>query len=127
MRDGCRVLRSGGLMFEIGIGELDAGEVYGVFQRGQMYGESERGTRIERLQEFLRKHDCTPLLAESLTTRMRFAGRDGLVFLLETTPMMPDFDRERDAANVDEVVRRHSSDGQVVLTMHRTIVVARKD
>lgn len=121
------MLRSGGLMFEIGLGEQDGHEVYDVFRRGQMNGEPALGPRLERLQEFLRRHGCTPLVAESLTTRVRFTGREGLVFRLETTPMMPDFDRERDEANVDEVVRRHTSGGQVVLTMHRTIVVAQKD
>jgi ubiquinone/menaquinone biosynthesis C-methylase UbiE len=127
MREGCRVLRTGGLMFEIGIGEQDANEVCSLFGRGQMYGEPARGPRIDRLQAFLREYGFTPLLAESLMTRVRFEGRAGLVFLLETTPMMPDFDRERDAASVDEVVRRYSSEGQVVLTMHRTIVIAQKN
>ncbi|HEY8173864.1 MAG TPA: class I SAM-dependent methyltransferase, partial [Dehalococcoidia bacterium] len=127
MREGCRVLRTGGLIFEIGIGEQNAREVYEVFRRGQMFGEPERGPRVERLQTFLREHGCTPLLAESLTTRVRFAGRDGLVFVLETTPMIEDFNRERDASRVDEVVRRHSTEGTVILTMHRTIVIAQKD
>jgi SAM-dependent methyltransferase len=125
--EGWRVLRSGGLVFEIGIGEEDANEVYEVFRRGQMYGESERGPRIDRLQTVFRAHGFTPLLAESIVTRVRFSGRDGLLFLLDTTPMMPDFDRERDEAKVDEIVRRHTVDGQVILTMHRTIVIARKD
>lgn len=127
MREGSRVLGSGGLIFEIGIGEQDANEVYDVFRRGQMYGEAALGSRLERLQEFLRGHGFTPLLAESLTTRVRFGGRESLVFRLETTPMMPDFDRKGDAASVDEVVRRHSSEGEVILTMHRTIVIAQKD
>jgi ubiquinone/menaquinone biosynthesis C-methylase UbiE len=127
MREGCRVLRSGGLLFEIGIGEQDAHEVYDVFGRGQMHGEAALGPRIDRLQTFFRDHGVTPQLSESLTTRVRLAGRDGLVFRLETTPMMPDFDRERDAAYVDEVVRRHSFEGDVTLTMHRTIVIGQKD
>src|SRR5581483_2458190 len=36
MREGRRVLRSAGLIFEIGIGEQDANEVYDVFRRCQM-------------------------------------------------------------------------------------------
>lgn len=127
MREGCRVLRRGGLLFEIGIGEEDAREVYEVFGRGQMFGERERGPRVERVVSFVQAYRCIPLLAESLMTRVRFAGREGLVFLLETTPLMPDFDRELDAANVDEVVRRNSSEGEVILTMHRTIVIAQKE
>jgi SAM-dependent methyltransferase len=127
MSEGCRVLRRGGLIFEIGIGEENGHEVYEVFGRGQMFGERERGPRIDRLREFVADHGCTTILAESLTTRVRFAGRDGLLFLLETTPMMPDFDRNTDAASVDEVVRRHSFEGAVVLTMHRVILIARKD
>jgi ubiquinone/menaquinone biosynthesis C-methylase UbiE len=127
MREGCRVLRAGGLLFEIGIGEQNAREVYEVFGRGQMFGEPERGPRIERLQAFLRTHGCTPLLAESLTTRMRVPGREGLVFMLETTPMVEDFDLARDAQHVDEVVRRYEVDGTVSLKMHRVIVIARKD
>jgi ubiquinone/menaquinone biosynthesis C-methylase UbiE len=127
MEEGCRVLRRGGFLFEIGIGEEDAREVYEVFGRGQMFGERERGPRVDRIQSFVRTYGCTPLRAESLMTPVRFAGREGLVFCLETTPMMPDFDRELDAANVDEVVRRNSSEGQVTLTMHRTIIIAQKD
>lgn len=127
MRGGCRVLRTGGLIFEIGIGEQNAREVYDVFGRGQMFGEPERGPRVGRVQTFLRQHGCTPLLAESLTTRVHLAGREGLQFQLETTPMLDDFDPERDAKLVDEVVRRHSVDGRLALTMHRIVVIAQKD
>lgn len=127
MREGCRVLRRGGFVFEIGIGEQDAREVYDIFGRGQMFGEPELGPRTNRMQTFLRRYGCTPLLAENLTTREKFAGREGLEFRLTTTPMMEDFDRERDAALVEEVVRRHSTDGEVVLTMHRIVIVAQKD
>jgi SAM-dependent methyltransferase len=127
MREGNRVLRRGGLVFDIGIGEEDAREVYEVFGKGQMFGEREHGPRVERLQTLFTKHGYSTLLTESLMTRVRLAGRDGLLFRLETTPMMPDFDRERDAALVDEVVRRHSAEGSVVLTMQRTILIARKN
>jgi SAM-dependent methyltransferase len=127
MVEGHRVLRSGGLVFDIGIGEEDAQEVYEVFGRGQMFGERERGPRVERLRTYFGDHGYSTLLAENLQTRVRLAGRDGLLFRLETTPMMEDFDRERDADGVDEVVRRNSLDGSVVLTMHRTLVIARKD
>ncbi len=127
MREGSRVLRRGGLVFEIGIGEHDANEVCAVFGRGQMHGEAAKGPRIDRLQAFLRRHGFTPLLGESLTTHVRLPGRDGLLLALETTPLMPDFDRDGDGAHVDEVVRRHSSKGDVILTMHRIVVIARKD
>ena len=127
LREGLRVLRPGGLVFEIGIGELNTSELHEVFGRGQMHGERERGPRLARLQELLQQHGATPLLAESHTTRMRYPGREGLVHFLETTPALPDFDRDRDAASVDQVVRDHSSDGDVILTMHRIIVIAQKD
>jgi SAM-dependent methyltransferase len=126
MGEGLRVLKPGGLVFEIGIGEHNVTEVYEVFGRGQMLGQAARGPRIERLERFFRDHGCEPVVAESLTTRMRLPGRDGLVFQLETTPMIEDFDRERDARHVDEVVRRHATEDGLFVTMHRVIVVAVK-
>jgi SAM-dependent methyltransferase len=126
LREGLRALKPDGLVFEIGIGEHNVTEVYEVFGRGQMFGEAAHGPRVERLERLFRDHGCEPVVAESLTTRMRLPGRDGLVFQLETTPMIADFDRERDAQHVDEVVRRHATEDGLFVTMHRVIVVAVK-
>lgn len=127
LREGCRVLRPGGLALEIGIGERNRSEIYAVFGRGQMYGEPERGPRLDRLVAMCRARGLTPIVAESLLTHEYLPGREGLVFQLETTPTVDDFDPVADAGLVDQVVARNLTDRGIRLTMHRLVLVARKE
>jgi protein-L-isoaspartate O-methyltransferase len=124
--EGCRLLRRKGLILEITIGEQDGQEVYEVFGRGQMYGERERGPRLDRLVAMYRAHGLVLMEAESVVTSVYLPGREALTFTLEVTPMVEDYDSERDAALVEGVLARHSTARGIHVTMHRLILVARK-
>jgi hypothetical protein len=74
-----------------------------------------------------RAHGLKPIVAESLLTHEYFPGREGLVFRLETTPSVDDFDPVADSGLVDQVVARNLTDRGIRVTMHRLVLVARKE
>ncbi len=124
--EACRVLRRGGLVLEITIGEQNMREVDEVFGRGQMVEDRKAGPRPPALELMYKSHRLAPFIAEDLLTYEYFPGRDSLEYRLLTAPVLEDFDPVSEAALLDEVVARNSTERGIRITFHRLILAAKK-
>ncbi len=126
--EGLRILRPGGLAFEISIGEQNACELNKAFrERSQMYEWQRAGT--DGLAEHRTLHERASLelvVAESHVVTELFPSREALEYRLMTSPAVEGFDREADAPLVDRVVVEHGGPDGVRLTVHRLCLVVRR-
>jgi ubiquinone/menaquinone biosynthesis C-methylase UbiE len=124
--EGLRVLAAGGRIYEIGIGELNEREVSQVFGRGQMLADENRGRIVERVAEHRRRHGLRVDYIEDTPTFEYFPNRESLELRLLTAPILEDFDPDKEAHLVDEVMWRNSTERGIRLTFHRTILISTK-
>jgi SAM-dependent methyltransferase len=122
--EGVRILRTGGLVAEIGIGERNGRELESFFgQRSQMHAALSTGERrIDSLNALCTEYGLQVLVAEEFSCHETFGSREALLFRLETTPAIDGFDPVADAPIVDAVIERHG----LSLTVHRLCVVCKK-
>lgn len=124
--EGLRVLEPGGRAFEIGIGELNARELWRIFGRGQMIAEEAKGPIVDRIAAMRRKNGLRIDRVIDMPTFEFFPNRESLELRLLTAPIFEEFDPEAEAHLVDEVVRRHSTERGIRVTFHRTMLVSTK-
>jgi len=126
--EGLRVLRPGGLAFEIGIGEENGRELNDAFgERGQMYEWLAAGrNRLEELRALHERNGLEVLIAESHVVTELFPSREAFEYRLITSPGIEGFDPKIDAPLVDRIVAKHGGPDGVRLTVHRLCLAARK-
>ncbi|MCH8008114.1 MAG: class I SAM-dependent methyltransferase [Chloroflexi bacterium] len=126
MREGLRILASGGLALEITIGDQNAREFDQAFgARTQMHSWRTRD-RLKEMTALYEEHALEVLVAESHLSTEVFPSRDALVYRLQTAPGVEAFDPQADASLIDRVVADHSVAEGIRLTVHRICLVARK-
>ena len=125
MREGVRVLASGGLALEITIGEQNASELNEAFgDRAQMYSWRTRD-RLAEMTALYKQHGFEVLVAENHVSTEVFPSREALVYRLQTAPAIEAFDPDADASLIDRVVSDHGVAEGIRLTVHRSCFVAR--
>lgn len=124
-----RVLRPGGLALELAVGELDRHEITEVFRRGQWYGyrHSSNGLLLDEKSRRFREQGFRLLTAVQHVGWEFFPNHRSLMYSLETEPVVPGFDPERDARLVDEIEERYGTSRGIRTTYHRIIIVAQKE
>ncbi len=126
MREGLRILASGGLTLEITIGEQNARELNEAFgDRAQMYAWRTRD-RLGEMIELYGEHGLEVLVAENHVTYEVLPSREALVYRFQTAPAIEAFDPDADASLIDRVVSDHGVAEGIRLTVHRVCLVARK-
>ncbi len=122
-----RVLKSGGDFVEITIGERDKENIKKIFGRGQNYEyliENRREiVRKKRMLEYvgfgkieLKEIDCVEY----------YETMEDLIFLLQNTPIIPDFDIKRDRDHIEEIRDNLSTAMGIRTNSHRIIIYARR-
>ena len=125
MREGLRILASGGLALEITIGEQNARELNEAFgDRAQMHPWRTRD-RLGEMVELYREHGLEVLAAENHVTSEVFPSREALLYCLQTAPGIEAFDPDADASLIDRVFSDHGVGEGIRLTVHRICLVAR--
>jgi SAM-dependent methyltransferase len=120
-----RVLRPGGRLFEITIGEQSCRELVEIFGRGQMAGVREK--RSLTLRRRLEEHGLrVTYLRDFLSKHVLLGGVDELAQALEGSPAVPDVDRSRDAATLEEAAKLLKVEDGMAWTDHRVVVEAVK-
>jgi ubiquinone/menaquinone biosynthesis C-methylase UbiE len=125
-----RVLRSGGHLFEYGLGPDANKEVMEYFPE-----------RIEE-ESFFVPHDpaewkkevCEEILeagfsvnsVEDYRETELYQSTTELKDLIEMVPLVQDFDRKRDAARLDDLKRRHGAKNGIPITWHYYIMEAKR-
>ena len=119
-----RALRQGGTLLELHVGDRHCIEIREVFGRGQNWPV--RWRPMHDMPMKLPEHGLQVRHLGEKETIHYFPTRSDLVKALETSPLVPDFDADKDARAVDEIARRHSTEFGIAATHHRVTVVAEK-
>lgn len=119
-----RVLREGGILMEITIGEKDKNKILRIFGRGQMYGITERvavskgrmledaGFRVVEINDYL-------------GTEI-FRTLDDLIIRLNSAPIIPNFDVKRDEKCIEQVELECKTSRGIETEVHRVALIATK-
>jgi len=119
-----RVLREGGILMEITIGEKDKNNLLRIFGRGQMYGTTERVVVTKgRMLE-----DAGFLIVEIkdyLGTEI-FRTLDDLIIRLNSAPIIPNFDVKRDQKYLEKAEGICKTRRGIETEVHRVTMIAAK-
>ncbi len=123
LRESHRVLKIGGILMEITIGERDKENLARVFGRGQMLG-SERVIALK--ERMLRQTGFKNLeIKEYIATEIFPTIRD-LTVRLRNSPIIPSFDAERDRQHLEKIERTCKSSKGIETATHRVTIIALK-
>jgi len=123
VKESCRVLKRGGLMIEETIGEKDKIELKKIFGRGQNYPNQE--TKLESVKKLLKQSGMKLVESKYFKFYQVYSSIDDVVEILERAPIIPDFDKMKDKAYLEEVVKKLNKEG-IKLSSHRLFWVAEK-
>ena len=119
-----RVMRRGGVLLGIANGEFHRREVRLIFGRGQIWPAD--GTALEAIRDNLQKTGLDVRGIDEYLARNCFTDIDSFVDQLEMTPAIPDFDRHRDVALIQEAARQLSTPRGIEDTEHAVVFIATK-
>jgi ubiquinone/menaquinone biosynthesis C-methylase UbiE len=122
LREAHRVLKRGGALMEITIGERDKENLAQVFGRGQMLGLERVIVLKERL---LREAGFKKLeVKEYIATEIFPTIRD-LTIRLKNSPIITDFNAEKDKEFLEKIEKAYKSKKGVETPTHRVTIIAR--
>jgi ubiquinone/menaquinone biosynthesis C-methylase UbiE len=122
LREAHRVLKRSGTLMEITIGERDKETLAEVFGRGQMLGSEKVIVLKERL---LREVGFKKLeVKEYIATEIFPTIRD-LTIRLKNSPIIPDFNPEKDKEFLEKIEKAYKSTKGVETPTHRVTIIAR--
>ena len=122
-----RVLAPGGVLITQQIGDQNARAIHAVFDeaRGPLPQEPFE-TSILRGFSALNDRGYKTLRKEQYDVPFVFADAASMLFWLQAVPVPGDFDIERDAATVGEILRRIATPNGIVTNEHRHLLVMQK-
>jgi ubiquinone/menaquinone biosynthesis C-methylase UbiE len=122
LREAHRVLKKSGTLMEITIGERDKENLTQAFGRGQMLG-SERVIALK--ERILREAGFKKLeIKEYIATEIFPTIRD-LVIRLKNSPIIPDFNVEKDKEFLERIEKAYKSTKGIETPTHRVTIIAR--
>ncbi|MDJ1134785.1 class I SAM-dependent methyltransferase [Streptomyces iconiensis] len=120
-----RLLKPGGSLVYLGIGERDVQDIKEVFGRGQQYGQW--GTSILETEQLrLEKQGFLTVRAEDIWFDEYFHSRADLCRFLEVVPIFEEFDAERDAGSLDRFISRAQTERGIHFARHWVLLTVRK-
>ncbi|GCE15064.1 class I SAM-dependent methyltransferase [Tengunoibacter tsumagoiensis] len=120
-----RILKAGGHILHIGIGEKDAWELKRIFGRGQGFWEWKTGA-LEQAEEQLRHAGFQVVYGQKFLYDEYYASYHDLDLFLQSVPIFEDFDSEQDRARLEAYAATSQTDKGIHLPRHRFVVVAVK-
>jgi ubiquinone/menaquinone biosynthesis C-methylase UbiE len=123
LSEGFRVLRKGGTLMEITIGEHDKENLARIFGRGQMLG-SEKVSVLK--QKSLREIGFRPLKIKEYIATEIFPAMNDLIIRLKNSPIIPDFDPDHDKEYLEKVEKVCRTSRGIKTQTHRVTIIARK-
>ncbi len=120
-----RILKAGGYVVVISIGEKDTWALKEIFGRGQGFKEwktTALATAIEQLQEI----GYTVLDGQDIRYDEFYATYNDLDLFLHSVPIFEDFDSDKDQPSLKAYVAAFQTSKGIQLPRHRYVVVAQK-
>ncbi len=124
LSEGYRVLKKGGLLMEITIGEQDKQNLARIFGRGQMAAVEEK-VSLSRDKMLRRVGFHVIEIREYLATEI-FGTIQDLTIRLKDSPIVPDFDVDKDKKSLELIETKFKTDKGIATQVHRITIVARK-
>lgn len=121
----CRILKTGGLYLEIGIGERDTMELKRTFGRGQNFGRWDTSTLQKDTQE-LESLGFAMIFAKDFHYFEYYRSYEDLDLFLRGVPIFEDFDSENDRPKLEQYAKEFSTAKGVKLPRHRIVLVGQK-
>ena len=122
IRESFRVLKKGGLMIEETIGEKDKIELKKIFGREQNYPKPE--TKFESVKKLLKQSGMKLIESKYFKFYQVYPSINDVVEILERAPIIPDFDKTKDKAHIEEVDKKLNNKG-IKLSSHRLLWIAK--
>jgi SAM-dependent methyltransferase len=120
-----RILKAGGRVLHIGIGEKDAWELKRIFGRSQGFWEW-RISALERNEERLQHAGFQVVYGQESLYNEYYASYHDLDLFLQGVPIFEDFDSQQDRARLEAYPAAYQTDKGIHLPRHRFVVVAVK-
>ena len=120
-----RVLRKGGLLMELHVGDRHCIEIREMFGRGQNWPI--RWRPMIDMPVKLPEHGLKVLHLSEKETNHYFPTPPDLQKALETTPLVPDFDADKDSHILEAIEARYGTEHGIKATHHRVTIIARKE
>src|SRR5712692_4914765 len=123
LREAHRVLKRNGTLMEITIGERDKENLIQVFGRGQMLG-SERVVALK--ERLLMEAGFTKLEVKDYIATEIFPTLKDLVIRLKDSPIIPEFDAEKDRQYLEKIEKAYRSTKGIETPTHRVTIIAQR-
>lgn len=121
-----RLLKPGGYMCAINIGEKDTKPLQDVFGRGQGYGQSDV-LKLNRDARILEEIGFKVVFAEEYFYKEYYPTYEEIDLFLQGVPIFKDFDSEKDRGLLEKYVSENISEKGVELERHRYVLSASKE
>ncbi len=118
-----RVLKHGGFFTEITIGETDCHDIGKIFGRSQMMKTKGHISSLKR--KMMDNVGFVKTDAEEFFYQEKFATLQDLIMLLETTPIIPDFDTNKDSTSIEKI-RKLLGEKDIEVRRHRVVISGEK-
>jgi ubiquinone/menaquinone biosynthesis C-methylase UbiE len=118
-----RVLKKGGVLMEITIGEHDKENLARIFGRGQMLW-SEKVLRLK--ERLLREVGFKPSEIREYFATEIFPTMNDLIIRLKNSPIIPNFDTDRDKEYLQRVEKVCKTERGIETQTHRVTITAQK-
>lgn len=123
IKESFRVLKKEGFMIEETIGEKDKIELKKIFGRGQNYPNRE--TKLESVKKLLKQFGMKLVESKYFKFYQVYSSINDVVEILERAPIIPDFDKIRDKAHIEEISIKLGNEN-IRLSSHRLLWTAKK-
>jgi len=120
-----RVLKPGGVFITQQVSEGDKLNFKEIFRRGDSYG-IKSGTLKNRYLRELREAGMKIIEEKTANTIEYYRSMDDVIFLLANTPIVPDFDFEREQDKLKQIEERFKTKKGIRTNAERFLIVAKK-
>ncbi|MBI4095287.1 MAG: class I SAM-dependent methyltransferase [DPANN group archaeon] len=126
-REAFRVLKKGGQLIEITIGEQDKENIKRTFGRGQnYYGLINKVSSAKNKKQLLKKAGFRKIKTRYYNLTEYFAAKHDLILRLLRTPIIPNFNLKKDYKLINKVINKYSTTKGIKTNAHRLIIIAKK-
>jgi ubiquinone/menaquinone biosynthesis C-methylase UbiE len=119
-----RVMKEGGTLMEITIGEKDKRNIVKIFGRGQMHGVTERV--VVAKSGMLKSAGFLILDVKDYLATEVFQAMNDLIVRLNSAPIIPNFDVKRDEKYLERVKLECTTSRGIETEVHRVTILATK-
>ena len=120
-----RVLKKGGIFISQQVGEEDKLNIKDIFGRGQNFSHKS-GEQVKRVLEEFKKLDFEIIKFERYNAIEYYKDMQDIIFLLENTPITPNFNIKKDKEKLKELEVKYGTDKGIKTNSERYLIITKK-